>query len=714
MKFFKQSLKGFGALVVLSAILTAGVPVWADDNTGGKTTNDLTSVSLSDLAGLNVVVTSSSKKAESLRDATSAIFVITADDIRRSGAKTVADLLAMVPGVQVARQNGDQWAISARGFNSQYNDKMLVLIDGRSVFDPVLGGVNWDQQDVMLEDIDHIEVIRGPGGTLWGSNAVNGIVNIITKDAKLTQGLYLSTGDGVNLYPAGASGANALNSNGAFRWGGKAGDDLYYRVYGQFNNQAPMVNPDTVQGENQVGSTWNDAWNDFRAGFRSDLHKDNDQITLEAEGQKGYFNYAELSTNNVEFFNPSTFQPFSDINTDVDQNAHILARWTRDYADDSQIQAFGYYDYNNLATTGDGRIENMGQVDLEFQHRFHVAGFNEITWGASYRNVADQFFNQIAWYYASLNQNTYSGFLQDKLTLVDSRLYLTGGVKLENNPYTGDEWQPSGRLLFLPDDNTSVWAAVSRAVHTPTQLAASGYLYFYGIPAGTVGPGTPAYFSALVPNPNLQSETLVSYELGFRNNPTKDTSLDIASFYNHYERLIAIPSVSGVFNVPGGVVDPSSPVGGAVQEINSGTGDIYGVETSAKWEPSSNLHVALAYSYQDYDQAMINSSNVNLGGLPPHNLASCRLTYEPVKGLELTNDFYYTDATFLPDANSGSFILPDYVRWNLGADLKANDNLELALWGLDLEGAHTETIQSYGVFPTNIVPQVYGQMTVRY
>lgn len=709
-------LKKYPILRALAAVLLWGgmVPALADEVPAGKNSNDLTSVSLADLAGLNVVVTSSSKKAESLREATSAIFVITQDDIRRSGARTVADLLAMVPGVQVARQSASEWAISARGFNANYNDKMLVLVDGRSAYDPVLGGVHWNQQDLMLEDIDHIEVIRGPGGTLWGSNAVNGIVNIITKDSKLTQGLYLSANGGTNLYPAGVSGTTSLNGGGAFRYGDKVGDDLYYRVYGQVDNQNPFLNPGTGEGETVLGPAWNDAWYDFRGGFRADLHQDTDQWTLEGDVQKGFFNYAQLSTGSDPFFDPNNFVPFTDINTDVDQHAYLLGKWTRDFADDSQIQALAYYDYDNLTTTGDARISNVGQLDVEFQHRFHLAQVNEITWGGSWRNYADQFFNQISWYYAPQTQNIYSGFLQDKLTLVDGRLYLTGGAKLENNPYTGTEWQPSGRLLFLPDDNSSLWAAVSRAVRIPTQLAETGYLYLFGVPPGTFGPGTPAYYEGLVPNPNLQAETLLSYELGFRTSPVKGASLDIAGFYNHYEQLISIPAVNGVFTGPnGGVFDPATGLA-PFQEINSGTGDIYGVEASIKWEPASNLHAALAYTYQSYDQAMIDASNGNLGAPPPHNLASCRLTYEPAKGLELTNNLYYTDATFLYDPTTGNSITPDYVRWDLGADYKATDNLEVALWGLDLEGAHTETLQSYGVSQTKVVPSVYGQVTVRY
>ncbi len=734
MKRFEKMLNTLKTLTVLGLFAAGGMmePVGAQENQAatpvanrsaastataavGTPTpaQDLSMASLEQLMGLNVVVTSSSKKAESLRDATSAIFVITQDDIRRSGAQTVPDLLAMVPGVQVARQSADVWAISARGFNANYNDKMLVLVDGRSVYDPVLGGVNWNQQDIMLEDIDHIEVIRGPGGTLWGSNAVNGVVNIITKDTKVTQGLFLSTGIGLPLYPAGVSGQTALNGTGAFRYGGKFSEDAFYRIFGQVNNVNPSQNAVTGEGESALGGAWNDAWYDFRAGFRSDIHADADQFTFEGEAQKGYTNYAQLSTASDPFFNPSNFMSFTDINTNIDQHAYLLARWTRDFQDDSEIQALAYYDYDNLTTANDDRISNLGQANVEFQHRFHLAGINEITWGGSWRNYTDQFFNQIAWQYAPQSQNIYSGFLQDKLTLVEGRLYVTGGVKAENNPYTGTEWQPSGRVLFLPDDNSSFWGAVSRAVRIPTQLAEDGYLYLYGVPPGTFGPGTPAYYEGLVPNPSLQSETLVSYELGFRTNVTKEISLDIASFYNHYENLISIPSVNQVFTSPLGVFDPSTGLT-PYQETNSGEGDIYGVETSVKWEPASNFHASVAYTYQGYDQAMINASNVDLGAPPPHNLVNCRLTYEWVKGLELNNNVTFTDTTYLYDANSGNSITPSYFRWDLGANFKANDSLEVALWGLDLEGAHTETLQSYGVSPTEIVPAVAGKVTVRY
>src|SRR5581483_7466666 len=294
----------------------------------------------------------------------------------------------------------------------------------------------------------------------------------------------------------------------------------------------------------------------------------------------------------------------------------------------------------------DDRITNVGQADLEFQHRFHLASFNEITWGATYRNISDQLFHGINQQYDPVDQdlNIYSVFLQDKLTLVEGRLYLTGGAKLENNSYTGDELQPSGRLLWTPDPTNSLWIAVSRAVRIPTQFSETATTYFFGDPANKYGPGTPPVntYGGVTPDPDILSETLVSSEMGFRTNLTKNSSLDMAAFYNHYENLVSFQAVSGQFPTPNGGVISSAYQ--AFQAENTGVGNIYGVEISGQWSPLENLKVNFSYTYQDYDQNMINASNIELGAPPPHNLANARIYFDPFKDWELTTAFYYTDA----------------------------------------------------------------------
>jgi len=453
-------------------------------------------------------------------------------------------------------------------------------------------------------------------------------------------------------------------------------------------------------------------------------------LTLEAEAQSGHFDYERLTTSGFAVFNPDTLKSFSDINTDIDQNAHILGRWTRDFKDNSQIQVQAYYDYNNLTTALDSRITNLGQFDFEFQHRFNLGSWNEVIYGGSYRNYSDQFLNPINFVYSpdNLSLNIYGGFVQDKVTLVQDKLYLTAGTKLENNPYTGDEWQPSGRLLWTPDTQNSVWAAVSRSVRIPTQFSEAGYLFSAAVPAGKPLPPpydpTQTNWAGVVPSTDLTGETLVSYELGYRTNPTKETSVDIAAFYNQYSNLLGFGILSGPVTTPlGGVFNNLSPIAAkfaqfvVLQQQNLYSGDIYGVELSVKWNPFTNMHFALGYTYQDYDQSMINASSPTFGAPPPHNLINGRLTYEPIHGLELNTAFYYTDPTNLYNnlaAGQAFITTPSYVRWDLGGTWKANDNLEIALWGMDLEGAHTETLPAFGVAPTLVVPSFSTQVTFRY
>ena len=661
---------------------------------GDKTPDakDLTQVSLENLAGMDVMVTSSSKKAESLRDATSAIYVITQEDIRRSGFQHVADLLRMVPGVQVSAQSANEWAISARGFNSQYNNKMLVLVDGRSVYDPILGGVYWNEQDLPLEDIDHIEVIRGPGGALWGSNAVNGIVNIITKDSKATQGYYATYVGGSSLYGLGAA-----------RYGDQLADGLYYRVYGQATSHGPDQDPN--------GGNWHDGWYDFRAGFRSDLHADQDLFTLEGGAQKGYFDYHRVNNSNSPMVDPYTLVSADDINTQVSQNAHLLGKWTRGFQDNSEIQALAYYDYTNLTTLNDARISNSGTAEVEFQHRFGLDSWNEITWGGSYRDIRVEFRNQTNWVYVPQSQtlDIYGGFLQDRVTLVSDKLYLTGGAKLENNPYTGAEFQPSGRFLWTPNSSDSFWGAVSRAVRIPTINANSANIFLYGVPAGPT-----TFFGGEIPNPNLKSETLVAYELGYRTNPTKNTSLDIAAFYNQYNQLIAFGSPVNDVATPAGGIFTNSFGLPFFQQQNQNDGDIYGVEVSVKWDPANNFHLVLNYTYQDYDQEMVSASNTELGAVPPHNLLNGRITFEPVKGWEINGAVYFSDVTYSYDPNTNFPPAPANVRLDLGSTLKVSDNLEMAFWGQDLDGTDSETLQTYGIASVNVAPSFYGRVTLRY
>ncbi len=667
---------------------SAGVSTPMTDETPveAEPTKDLTQLSLESLAGLNVQVVSASKKAESLRDATSAIFVITQDDIQQSGARHLADLFRMVPGLLVSRVDASQWTVTARGFNSLYNANMLVLIDGRSVYQTTFGGVNWDEWDIPLADIDRIEVIRGPGGTLWGSNAVNGIVNIITKDSKATQGFYAASLTGSDN-----------NDMASLRWGGKMGDDLFYRVYAKTENQGPFSDPEEPTGSGQ------DQWTSQQAGFRVDWHAEKDLLTFQGDYQ--LINSYQPGV----VFNAATLQSYSSDDDTVDRDAHLLANWVHTFSDGSELELKSYYDQIGLSVP-DGQDTVLNTLDVEFQHRFLLNDWNEVTWGGDFRNVSDDYNTPYASYYfpeqASLN--TYGGFLQDKLTLSSNLLYLTAGTKVENNPYTGSEWEPSGRLLFTPDANNSIWAAVSRTVGVPSRAEESVAFFQQGFTA----PGPTTFYVALAGNPNLTAEDVLTYELGYRTNLAPKVSLDLAAFYDRYEGIITAGFTQ--FSFPN---YPPTPIGGyyaaELQSFNADGGAVYGAELSLKCRITDQLNSAWAYTYNGYDAAFNSVSNIYIGNPPPHHIADGRLSWDALPGFQINTSLYWVDATFINDP-TGQFngVVAAYSIWDLGATWKASSECEISVWGQDLEGTHTEASSFLG--GSRPSPSVYGQMTVRY
>ncbi len=681
------------ALSAVLGILPLG-RVWAQESglgngamasQPGQTAQDLTNLSLESLAGLNVVVTSSAKKAESLRDATSAIFVITQEDIQRSGALHLADLLRMVPGLLVSRVDGSQWAITARGFNSLYNNKMLVLVDGRSAYQTDFGGVNWDELDLMLGDIDRIEVIRGPGGTLWGSNAVNGIINIITKDSKISQGVYATS----------LTGSNGVDM-AALRYGGKLGEDLFYRLYAKTEDQGPFQESDASNAQ--------DNWTSQRAGFRMDWHPEKDDLTLEGDYQLGNI-YVPGGD-----FNASTLQTVFGVDDTVDRDADILAHWTHHFSESSDAELLLYYDHIYLSVpTGQNTL--LDTLDAELQNRFLLNDWNEVTWGLDVRNVSDDYNTPTSSYYnpeqASLS--TYGAFLQDKLTLVPDRLYLTAGTKLENNPYTGYEWQPTGRLLWTPDKTNSLWAAVSRTVRVPSR-SEDDVTFYLAAPVTTPS----ALYLALQGNPNLKVEDIVAYEAGYRTNLTPQLALDLAGFCDRYYSVITTGFT--FFSYPNYPPTPQPINGnflGLGQATNADGGVIYGAELSLKWDPLDSVQAALAYTYNGYDSTLNSVSNIFSGDPPPHNIVDGRLSWAVTPQLRLNTSLYWVDASFINDP-MGQFngVVQPYAVWDLGMTWKSGAGWEVSVWGQDLEGTHAEA--SSFLDDSQPVPAVYGQLTARY
>ena len=475
------------APVVSSCVLALVVTLTcaADPVHAVEAPRDLAELSLEEL--MNIEVTSVSKKTERLSDAAAALFVITQEDIRRSGYTSIPEILRLAPNLQVARVDSSQYAITARGFNSTTANKLLVLIDGRSVYTPLFSGVFWDVQDTLIEDIERIEVISGPGGTLWGSNAVNGVINIITRRSQDTRGGLVSLGAGTAERGAGV------------RYGAKVGENATFRIYGKGFDR-----DNTTRGN---GTDVEDAWKKGQLGFRTDWSRGSDALTLQGDGYTG------------------TIDQVGDDKSI--SGANLLGRWNRTFQDGSALQVQGYFDRTRRVYPGTFG-ELLDTYDIEAQHRFQVGARQEITWGGGYRMMHDAVTNSVGLaFLPNVRPLTLiNGFLQDSIALHE-RLKLTMGVRLESNSYTGLEVQPNVRLAWKFRDDALLWSAVSRVVRTPSRLDTDLF-----------SPSQAPFL--LAGGPNFKSEKLIAYEVGYRAQLTPQASFSVSTFYNVYDDLRSI------------------------------------------------------------------------------------------------------------------------------------------------------------------------------
>src|SRR5882762_5552455 len=531
-----------------------------------KTVPDVTAMSMEDL--MNMQVTSVSKRTQKVADAAAAIFVTTQEDIRRSGATTLPEALRLVPGLQVARIDENKWAIGSRGFNGRFDNKLLVLIDGRSVYTPLFSGVYWNVQDVMLEDVDRIEVIRGPGATLWGANAVDGVINIITKQAKLTQGAMVTVEAGTEERTAESA-----------RYGGKVGNNIYYRAYTKYSDWEPSLGP--------TGANASDGWHALRGGFRVDSTPSRaDSLTLQGDLYRS--NFGETLTV------PSLSAPYSRTfpNAGKYSGGNILGHWNHAFSRSStSLQV--YYDDTN---TADNSLftDHEAVYDIDFQHDVHLGESQDFVWGLGYRSIQDtngsSFTVSLQPNHSRLNQ--YSGFVQDEVSLFDKRLRVTLGSKFEHNDFTGFEVEPNVRFVGILSKNQSVWAAISRAVRTPALTEEGLQLNEAVVPPAPPSSPFPVIVSILGSR-QFKSEDLLAYEVGYRVQATSTFSTDIATFYNTYTNLrSAEPGTPFVEAnpIPTDVVVP-------FVASNKMGGKTYGAELFGDWRVIPKWRLLASYSY---------------------------------------------------------------------------------------------------------------------
>jgi iron complex outermembrane recepter protein len=495
---------------------------------------------------LDVEVISVSKHPEKLTEVASAIQVITQHDIRNSGAKTLPEALRLASNLQVAQINSSQWAISARGFNNSLANKLLVLIDGRTVYTPLYAGVFWDVQNLMLDDIERIEVISGPGGTLWGVNAVNGVINIITKNSKDSKGLFVE----------GLAGHN-VPGMGSMRYGGSINNKLSYRIYGMGFKLGNSVDTNKLKV--------NDEWTNWQGGVRLDWEvSDKDKISL------------------VQGIYKADPNPDAKDTPVIAKGDNITARWNRVISAKADFQLQVYYDHT-FRDFGTGLKEDLKTYDIEWQHRNQIGRRHQLTYGLNLRLMDHRVTNLELLVFLPAHKNLYNhnAFVQDEITLND-RLRLTVGSKAGSNNYTGFEYQPNIRVTWLPSRTQTVWGAVSRSVRIPSRIDRD--FYIYRLPN-----------ILLLSGSNFDSEKLIAYELGWRSQPIENLSVSLATFYNRYDDIRSIEPGPPPLNIP-------FALGNGVKGIS------YGSELSATWQAHSRWLLKGGYTFLKKDLSVKSTS----------------------------------------------------------------------------------------------------------
>ncbi|MBS1187762.1 MAG: TonB-dependent receptor [Burkholderiaceae bacterium] len=635
---------------------------------------DPTTLSLEEL--LQTPVITASRKQQRLQDVAAAVFVINREDIQRSGAVSIPELLRMVPGLQVARITNSTWAVSARGFNGRFANKLQVLMDGRSIYSPLYSGAIWEVEDILLEDIERIEVMRGPGAAMWGANAVNGVINIITRHTSLTKG---------NLLVAGAGTEERAFS--AFRHGGDL-DSGHYRIWGKAYSRDGS--------SNMNGQQANDHSRSSMAGFRSDW-------TL-AGGNRFMLNGAahDISGSDLVYapnvaaaqgFTPTSYKQSS-------KGAYLQARHEWLLADGSEAILQGYVN-NTDVRFGPLVHEKRTTLDLDFQHRLKPIANHELIWGLGYRYSHDDTTSQ-GMVNISPNQRNItlaSAFLHDEMTIVPERLRFIAGAKLERSTYSGTDFQPNARLIWTPTATQTIWGAISRAARTPSRLRMDGAFDIGVIPAGQAAPLPLLLHNLATLEKSTTSEKMTALDIGYRHQLSSNFSVDVAAFYNRYDNLTLI-APNGV---PTLLYSPyNQPYLRQDLVFNSNMkANTRGVELVADWLPTSSWRLQPAYTYlrvntstpianatsQSYAEGVAHSS--------PQHQFSLRASHNLANGDKF--DLWLRHVSSLRHYTvSGMMKIPSYTTLDARYAWRISSKLELSLVAQNLlQRRHQEFISDH-------------------
>ncbi len=631
-------------------------------------TFDYANLSIEEL--MNLQVTSVAGTAQDWFGTPSALYVITAEDIRRSGHQLLPEVLRLVPGATVAQIDARNWQISFRGFEGLFANKLLVLMDGRQIYNPSFAGVMWDNHDLILADVDRIEAIRGPGATLWGANAVNGVINITTKSAKDTQGWYLSELVG-----------SPLNNISQARYGGQIDDSTWFRVWSKYLDHDNF--------ETSAGDDFPDDWDSFHGGFRID-HEGADGVNLMIDSAVFHSDRLGESILVTVPGPPPAGGGFAPREDDARNTAaHLLARWYEE--EETRGWSFQtYFDWIDLRRLGDiGYEQHSFDVDWRQHFQWGEADEHELVWGLRYRVDVDDFDDgvDISFRPTQFDHHREETFVQDTWEFVKDKWFLMLGSKFEYNTHTHFEVQPGARLWWTPDDKQTIWTSVSRSVRTPTRGEEDIINTLAQIDLSGFGGGITRV--NIFGNDGLDSEEQISFETGYRRRLGEDVTVDVSGFWNEYNDMSSRAPV---------------PAPGS-KSTNFTDATTFGGEVMATWHPRKDFHVESSYSYISVDVG-IPTATVHEG--TPEHQTQLRTTYDVTDDLEWNTATYYVAQR--PGMGIGS-----YTRLDTGLTWRPRENLEVALWGVNLlEPNHLEGMDSLGPAPVEVPRSVYAQVTLRY
>ena len=637
----------------------------------------LLSMDLEDL--LNVEVTSAFKKPQNVKEVPAAIYVITSEDIRHSGATSIPELLRMVPGVNVAKIDNGNWAISIRGFNGLFSDKLLVLMDGRILYKTLFSGVFWDAQDTVLEDIDRIEVIRGPGASTWGTNAVNGVINIITKEASKTKGGLFSVTSG-----------NQERFTGVARYGFKIGELGAARLYVKHFTRHQQKDHD--------GATAWDDWSMDRAGMRTDLSFGNSKVSIKGEIYTGE-GTTKLSgfvrkRNRVVNLRPDI--PIS--------GGYIISDFSHDFSKNISLFLRFYYDRTERKYSGVGS-ETWSTMNFEFQNTLKPFEFMDFIWGGIYRNTWDELPMAHGMAFGAFfpivrSDDLFSLFFQNEIRIFDEKLHLLAGVRLDHYNYSGLEVQPTFRALYAFSDKQDIWFSISRALRSPSRYNRDA-IWIVDVPQMKVENSIPV--TAFIGNEDFDSERLWAYEIGYRWQPKRNLTFDATAFANFYYDLFAV-SGGSPFPHYGYMIFPIYPK-------NYGKGESFGLEFTTNFKPYRWWRMECSYSYIDshfwIDKKYREQSNlIETNTDNPMHQLSFRVSMDICNNLEFDLWLKYL-------SNLRRMGIPSYLGLDLRLGWHIMPGLELSLVGKDLLDSYHPEFKDYflHLVETEVPRSFYGRLT---